>query len=56
MRVCVGAWLKCLFALLGVDNVNMAPPDGKFFKWSGVRDVLVLVPSNQRGYTKMPVD
>ena len=44
------------FSLLGVDHVNFAPLDDKFWKGYGVRDFIVLVPSNNRGYDEVPFD
>ena len=44
--MCVGAWFQCLFYFLGFDDVICLPPDDKFYKGGGVRDVLVIVPIN----------
>ena len=44
------------FDLLGVDGIDFSSPDYKFSKSNGVRDVFVLVPSNNQGCTKAHVD
>ena len=54
--ICAGEWVQCLFYLLGFDDINFAPTDDRVCKLYGARDVLVLVPGNNGGCTKVPVD
>ena len=56
INICVGAWLQCLLSLLVFDDVRFAPSDDKVYKYDGVRDVFVFVPSNNLICTNAPVD
>ena len=51
----VGAWVQWIFSLIGFDDVNVSPTYDKFWKGDGVRDVLVIVPSNYGGCDEAPV-
>ena len=55
LRVCVGEWFQFNFYLFGVDDAYFSPPYDKFYKWYGVIDVIVLVPSNNEVCAKVPV-
>ena len=44
------------FALLGVDDLNSAPPYEKVCKRACVIDVIVIVPSSNGGCCEAPVD
>ena len=44
------------FYLLGFDDVKFSPPYDKLLKTDGARDVVVIVPRNNGGYAKVPVD
>ena len=42
--------------MIGVDDIKKLHLNEKFRKWDGVRYVLVIVPSNNRGCYGAPVD
>ena len=56
MRICVGEWFQRIYPLIGVDDVDFAPPYYKVCECNGVEDVLVFVPSNNGICTKVPVE
>ena len=56
MRICVGAWFQRIYPLIGVDDVDFAPPYYKVCECNGVEDVLVFVPSNNGRCTNVTVD
>ena len=55
-RICVCAWFQCLFDFLGGNDVDFADPDENSCKGYVVRDVLVFVPRNNGGCSKVTVD
>ena len=55
-RICVGTWVQLNFTLLGVDDVKFLSPNYKVYECNDVRDVLVVVSSNNRIYNKALVD
>ena len=48
-------WVQCLFALLGIDDVDFSPQYDKFRKRYGVKYVIELVPSSNWGCTHVTV-
>ena len=56
MRICVCAWVQCIFTLLGVDDIHFVSLNDNVCKWNWVVDVLVLIPGNNGSCTQAPVD
>ena len=54
--ICAGEWVQCLFYLLVFDDISFSPTHDRLCKVYGARDVFVLIPSNNGGCTKVPVD
>ena len=50
---CASQWI---FPLLGVDDVDFAPPYNKVCKWNVLGDVFVLVPGNNGICIKASID
>ena len=56
IRICFGAWVQCIFPLLGVDDVKISSPDYKVCECNFVGDVLVSIQGNNGRRNQAPVD
>ena len=52
MRICVDAWVQCLFPLIVIDDVNFASPDNKVCGWNCLGFVLLLITGNNGSFTQ----